>query len=183
MKENELYYDLLRLLVKPFIKLSYRFKVVGQENLPKEEGYIICSNHSSNIDPIIMALSHRKKVFFMAKAELFKNKAFAWLLDKFGAFPVSRGTGDKTAIYKAESILENKQTLCIFIEGTRSKDGELLKPKAGAAMIAYKMNANITPVCIATPKGGGLKLFKKSIISSFNIVPFVVIPKFVTLFG
>jgi 1-acyl-sn-glycerol-3-phosphate acyltransferase len=100
----------------------------------------------------------------MAKVELFKNKFFGWIIRKLGAFPVERGKGDGKAIGNAETLIENGNVLGIFIEGTRSKTGEFLRPKAGAAMIAEKVNVPVIPVCI-TPKNKKIKIFQKVTIS------------------
>ena len=66
-----------------------------------------------------------------------------------GAFAVNRGKGDTSAINNAKDFIEAGDALGIFIEGTRSKTGEFLKPKSGAVMLAYQMNCKIIPCCIS----------------------------------
>ena len=68
-------------LFGPVVRLLTRVKVVGQENLPPEgEPLVVCSNHISNWDPVMLIVVQRKRhIHFMAKAELFKNRLFAWL--------------------------------------------------------------------------------------------------------
>ena len=63
-------------LLYPIFKLLFFFKVSGRENIPKEGGFILCSNHLSNYDPVLLGLSQNRQIFYMAKAELFKNKFF-----------------------------------------------------------------------------------------------------------
>ena len=136
-----------------------------------ESGFIICCNHLSLNDPFFLAIAHkRRKIHFMAKEELFKNKLLAAAITSLGAFPVSRGNSDRSAIVRAKEIVEEGNVLGIFIEGTRSKTGELLKPKSGAALIAYQTNAPVLPMCI-TPRGGGVKkLFRRVKISSGKLI-------------
>lgn len=157
-------YAIGRALLIPFMKLFFFYEVKGKNNIPKQGGYIVCSNHLSNFDPVFLGITQRRQIFYMAKIELFKNKFFGWLIRKLGAFPVDRGKGDGKAINNAEKIIEDGNVLGIFIEGTRSKTGEFLRPKAGAAMIAEKVNVPVIPVCI-TPKNKKVRLFQKVTIS------------------
>ncbi len=90
----------------------------------------------------------------MAKAELFKNKLFSKLITSLGAFPVERGRGDSNALDKGEQLLKEKHVMGIFIEGTRSKTGEFLKPKSGVSIIAYNCRVPVIPACITKGKFG-----------------------------
>lgn len=163
MKSNPLY-AFGRIVIMPIFKLLFFYKVNGKENVPKDGAFIVCSNHLSNSDPVILALTQKRQIFYMAKAELFKNKFFSSLIKKLGAFPVTRGAGDGKAINEAENIIKEKKLLGIFIEGTRSKTGEFLRPKSGAVIISHQMNVPIIPVCI-TPKNKKVKVFQKVTVS------------------
>ena len=126
----------------------YSIKFEGKENIPKGEGALYASNHRSNADPPLIVLGVKKKFSFMAKEELFKNKLFAWLIKSLGAFPVSRGKGDTSAIDKSVEVLKNGRNLVIFPEGTRSKDGKVGKGKTGAALVAAMAESKVVPVGI-----------------------------------
>lgn len=157
--KNPLFYSIVKGIARVIFTVAIPMKVKGKENIP-EGKFVLCSNHLTWLDPVLLALSNKRQVCFMGKAELFKNKIIAAFLKGLGAFPVNRGAGDRSALEKANEVLESGKILGIFIEGTRSKTGELLKPKPGAVMLAYGAKAPILPVCI-TPKGGGqIKLFK-----------------------
>ena len=101
----------------------------------------------------------------MAKEELFHNKFVSAVIRSLGAFPVHRGSGDTQAINNAEVLLQNENVLGIFIEGTRSKTGELLRPKSGAAMLAFQTQKPVVPACISCKGGKMPKLFRKVTIS------------------
>ncbi|MBQ8133938.1 MAG: 1-acyl-sn-glycerol-3-phosphate acyltransferase [Clostridia bacterium] len=163
MKRSPLYV-IGRLLLIPIFKLLFFYKVNGKENVPDEGSYIICSNHMSNYDPVLLAITQKRQINYMAKAELFKNPFFGWIIRHLGAFPVHRGAGDGKAINEAENVLKEGKILGIFIEGTRSKTGEFLRPKSGAAIIAQKMNVPVIPVCI-TPKNKKITIFQRVTIS------------------
>ena len=164
MKRRNPIYVVGRILVIPIFKLLFFFFFNGKKNLPKKGPYIVCSNHLSNYDPVFLALTQKRQIYYMAKAELFKNRFFSWLIRKLGAFPVERGAGDGKAINEAEQVVNDGRLLGIFIEGTRSKTGEFLRPKSGAAIIAQQMNVPVIPVCI-TPKNKKVKVFQKVTIS------------------
>ncbi len=164
MKRRHPIYVVGRVLAIPIFKLLYFYKVKGKKNLPKEGPFIACSNHISNLDPVLLALTQKRQIYYMAKAELFENKFFAGLIRKLGAFPVHRGSGDTKAIEQAESVVKDDRVLGIFIEGTRSKTGEFLRPKSGPSIIAQQTHTPVIPVCI-TPKNKKIKLFQGVTIS------------------
>lgn len=157
-------YNILYVLVYPFFKLFFRCKYVNRNNLPKTGRFILCSNHVHNLDPVLIALGQRRAFVTMAKSELFKNKLIGGFLRYMGAFPVERGKGDTGAIGYAEQALRDGHAMLIFFEGTRSKTGELLRPKTGVSMIAYQTQTPIIPICI-TPKGQVVKLFHRNMIT------------------
>ena len=164
MKESKLYWFIVT-IIRPVVKILYRLEINGLENLPNSGGIIICPNHTSNADPVLLAITFKRQIYFMAKAELFKFKILEKAFKTVGAFPVNRGKGDTSAIENAERILKNGKQLGLFIEGTRSKNNEFLRPKTGCAVIAYKTGKSIVPVCITGKKEHKVKLFKKNIIS------------------
>ena len=164
MKKSKLY-RFLAAIVRPLVHIFYRLEVRGLENIPADGRCIICPNHTSNIDPVLLIVTLRRQIYFMAKAELFKNKLLAKLFGTLGAFPVERGKGDGVAISEAESILRNGEQLGLFIEGARSKTGDFLRPRAGCAMIAYQTNSPIIPVCITGAEEHKVKFLRKAIIS------------------
>ena len=157
-------YAAARAIVMPFYFLFYRLKVYGAENIPQSGAVLLCSNHLALKDPLILSICIKRQVCYMGKAELFKNRFLAALLRALGSFPVNRGAGDTDALANAYDLLDEGQALGIFIEGTRSKTGELLRPKTGAALLAYQSKAPVVPVCITGAQGKPTAIFKKNII-------------------
>ena len=139
--------------------------VEGLERLP-ESGALLCPNHASNWDPILVALKLPKnyRLHIMAKEELFQNPLLGWLLRKVGAFPVSRGSNDINAVKQSIQSLKDGDNLLIFPEGTTVRNGvgyiDGLPPqaKAGAAMIGVRTGAKLVPVFV----DGEKKLFHKT---------------------
>lgn len=141
-------YWIAKFFVKIYLTIFYRIRVIGRENIPEEGGFILCANHISALDPVILIVNVNPKVHYMGKQELFKNKFNAYFLDKFGVFPVRRNTADMTSIRKAISILKKGGVLGIFPEGTRNRSKAEIKPQPGVALIAVKGNAKVLPVGI-----------------------------------
>ena len=116
---------------RPIMKVFYRYKFINNNSIPHEGAYIIASNHMSFSDPVLLGLGQRRRLFFMAKQELFKNKFFAGLIRALGAFPVERGAGDGKAIKTGEDLIKEGNVMTIFIEGGRTKTGEFMRPRSG----------------------------------------------------
>ncbi|MBE6859847.1 MAG: 1-acyl-sn-glycerol-3-phosphate acyltransferase [Ruminococcus sp.] len=135
-------------LVRFAYLIWYNIKFEGKENVPKDESAIYASNHRTYADPPLIVLGVKRRFSFMAKEELFKNKLFAWLISSLGAFPVSRGKGDTSAIDTSVEKLKSGRNLVIFPEGTRSKDGKVGKGKTGAALVSAMSGAKVVPVGI-----------------------------------
>lgn len=158
-------YTMGKIVLRFLYLFIFRVTVIGQENIPKDGAVIFCANHSSNFDPVTMALYvPKRKVHYMAKKELFQNKLLGWLFKQLYAFPVDRSNADMTAFKSAVKILKSGETLGMFAQGTRVKEGEEKAAKAGVALFAMKGNAPVVPVAIS----GSGKLFTKVRISYGN---------------
>ena len=142
-------YRFLRFLISIYYRSAFRIRVIGAENIPKKGGVILSGNHMSNHDPLILAISQKRSLSFMAKDSVLKIPILGPILKAVGVFPVKRGSGDIGAVKKAIEVLKDGKMLSLFPEGTRNKTGERLAPfQSGAALIAYKSEAVIVPVGI-----------------------------------
>ena len=148
---------------RPIMKVFYRYKFINNNSIPHEGAYIIASNHMSFSDPVLLGLGQRRRLFFMAKQELFKNKFFAGLIRALGAFPVERGAGDGKAIKTGEDLIKEGNVMTIFIEGGRTKTGEFMRPRSGCALVAQQMQVPVIPACI-TITGNPKYRFAKRVI-------------------
>lgn len=164
-------YAFLRGIFLFIYKFIFRLEVIGVQNIPKKGKIMICSNHVSVLDPITVAVSVPRRIYFMAKKELFENKIFAKILTRLGAFPVNRNGVDLSAIRNSLKILKEEKALGIFPEGTRSIEENINNAKPGIAMIGIKGKSNIIPIYIDTK----YKLFRKTRViigSSISIEDF-----------
>ncbi|MDR6224525.1 lysophospholipid acyltransferase family protein [Desmospora profundinema] len=143
-----MWYRLFRQLFRMLFFCLYRWEVTGKEKVPAQGPVVVCCNHINNLDPPLVGSALKRQVRFMAKEELFKIPVISWLIRRFGAFPVSRGSTDKRALKTALELLKDGELLGVFPEGTRSKTGELGQAHSGAAFIALKSDAVLVPAAI-----------------------------------
>ncbi len=163
MGQSKVLYSIGKVLLLPVYKLIYRYKVIGSENMPKQGGVILACNHLSFSDPVLLGLAQKRRLFFMAKSELFRNKFASFIIRRLGAFPVERGAGDGKAIKTGEEILCEGNVMTIFLEGGRTKTGELMRPRSGCALVAQQTMLPVVPACI-TITGNPKHRFAKRVI-------------------
>jgi 1-acyl-sn-glycerol-3-phosphate acyltransferase len=143
------------------IRRLFRFKSKGEENLPREGGYVLSANHMSNIDPwpLGLPLYPDRQLRFMAKSEMYK-RPLKWILEPAGAFPVRRGMGDEEAMQRAVELAKGGEVVAIFPEGTRRNKGVVkrrrARPRSGAARVALQAGVPLVPAAI----GGTESLMK-----------------------
>jgi len=155
-----MWYKLGVYLLKPLFYGLLRLRVVGKENIPKEGRLIVAVNHISYLDPPLVgvALWPQRKLHYIAKTELFKIPILGLILRLVNAFPVKRGKPDRVALKRAIELLERGEAVCIFPEGTRSRDGRLQKPELGISLLVLRSGAPVLPVAVintdkALPRG------------------------------
>ena len=146
---QKLIYQLVsQVIIFPIYKLIFRGNLIGRENIPKKGSFILVSNHGSLLDPPLLGHAIGRNISFMAKAELFRIPLLGFIIKSCGAYPVKRGIVDKTTIKVACEKLSNNNSIGIFIDGTRQKDGRVNKPKHGAALLSLKNQKLLLPVAI-----------------------------------
>ena len=140
------------------VKLLYRLRATGLEHVPREGGFVLAANHTSNFDPwpLALPLFPRRGLRFMAKSEL-----YWWplgpIISAGGAFPVRRGERDVEAIRTAVRLVREGHIVVMFPHGTRQRKGLIKRhkprPHTGAARIALDADAPLVPAAIAGTDG------------------------------
>lgn len=138
-------YRFCRALVTVINFIWFRFTFHGKENIPESGRYVLCANHLSLYDPVVIATQIKRQVHYMAKIELYKNPLLRWLMLKLGTIPVDRDNVSMNTMRQAMGVLKNDEILGIFPEGTRVK-GERIKPMDGFVVFALKTKSPILPV-------------------------------------
>lgn len=148
---------IMRLLAA--VILGRRVHVEGLDNVPRTGGVLVVSNHVGTIDPPLTgALIPRLDVHYMAKSEHFAGR-WRWLYRAFNAFPVVRGTADRTALRRTLDLLRDGHVVLVYPEGSRSPDARLREPQAGVGFLARHGGVPVIPVAVwgtekVVPRGG-----------------------------
>lgn len=149
--------NIIKFILGGLYKIIYRPRFVGLENLPKDEGYIICSNHVNYLDAAGYVLCSKFKIRFIGKADLLRFRILSYLARTFDIIPVKRDTGDISSIKICLKALKNKDVLGIFPEGTRHGMEKNVEMKNGAVYLAEKAKVKIVPAGVQ----GSFKPFTK----------------------
>lgn len=163
MKENILY-KICKIIYTVLLKILFRPKAYGKENIPNEGALIFAGNHRHAFDPVVVMSNTKRQVHYMAKEELFKG-IHGLIFKNIGLIKVNRDKTNPGAVLSAEQILKNGGTIGIFPEGTRNRtENKILKFRTGAVRIAKNTNTKILPFAIR----GKYKLFRKGIEIEFG---------------
>lgn len=138
--------------LRPAVCWFYNIRITGAENEPKEGGCLVCANHISDSDVIVLAASLTRQMRYLAKIELFKIPILKQLISALGAFPIKRGSGDIAAIKMTLKLLAEGEMVGFYPQGTRrgGVDPRTTPIKHGIAMVAARARVPILPVCIQT---------------------------------
>lgn len=151
-------YRVERMLFATILWAWFRPKVVGRQHIPATGPAILAPVHRSFADFGFAAFCTERKLFFMTKDEMWKNKWLGKLLLTVGAFPVHRESADREALQRAEEVLRRGELLVLFPEGTRREGREIEDLMEGATFLSARTGAPIIPIGIggsdlAMPKG------------------------------
>jgi 1-acyl-sn-glycerol-3-phosphate acyltransferase len=141
-------YDLVRVLLTPYLLLFYRARCIDSHNIPADGPVIIAPNHFSFLDHFFVAVYLRRKVHFMAKSQLFQ-RPLQFIFTHGGVFPVRRGHHDQEAFETAHAVLARGDVVVMYAEAGRSRSGELGKPRHGLGRLALESGAPVVPTAIA----------------------------------
>ncbi|WP_328924498.1 1-acyl-sn-glycerol-3-phosphate acyltransferase [Streptomyces sp. NBC_00190] len=148
-----MFYHLLKhVLLGPLLRLLFRPRIEGLENIPAEGAAIIAGNHLSFSDHFLMPAILKRRITFLAKAEYFtgpglKGRLTAAFFRSAGQIPVDRSGKDagRAALREGLGVLAKDELLGIYPEGTRSHDGRLYKGKVGVAAMALGAGVPVVP--------------------------------------
>lgn len=150
-----LYWVLKYILLGPLLRLLYRPKVTGMENVPDNGAVIMAVNHNSFMDSIFLPLMVKRPMIYLAKDEYFITPGFKGFWMRFffkgvGQVPINRAGGDasEAALRTGVRVLSEGNILGIYPEGTRSPDGKLYRGHTGVARIALEAGVQVIPVAM-----------------------------------
>jgi 1-acyl-sn-glycerol-3-phosphate acyltransferase len=147
MKRPPLYTLMELIAFRHWFGRLYRVELKGRERIPGGGPVILVANHESMIDPWLLGLVTPRPIRYMAKAELWNYPVLRTVMEWYGTFPVSRGSGDRGAVGRAAELLAEGEVLGMFPQGTclPYRHRPWLR---GAARLALATGTMIVPVCI-----------------------------------
>lgn len=136
--------------VRPALRFGVRWSIEGLEQIPRSGGVILASNHISYLDPLLLAVvsdKRKRRVRYLAKAELFAKPVLGTFLRSAGQIPVARGSADAAeALGGAVKALGQGECIVVFPEGTISLDLEPMQGRTGTARLAARTGVDVVPV-------------------------------------
>ena len=155
------------------VRALFRIRVTNPERMPPSGGCIICANHTSMLDVMILSAGLHRQIRYMAKKELFSVPIVRHLVTALGAYPVDRGGADVASIKRTIAFLENGELVGIFPQGTRRPGVNPAETpvKSGVGMIEWHSRATVVPAYIRT-KGNRVRMFQKTELILGEPIPF-----------
>jgi 1-acyl-sn-glycerol-3-phosphate acyltransferase len=148
-------YELAKPLVGWVLRVVYRPRIEGLENLPALGGVVVASNHLAGIETVLMPCQLPRTVHFLAKADFFRGRklsarALGLLLRGLRVMPVDRSGGQASdaALDAGLGILREGKVLGIYPEGTRSPDGRMYRGHTGMVRMALLAGVPIVPIAM-----------------------------------
>jgi len=143
-------YGFAKVVCGAVYRVLFRFKVEGAENVPADGGVILCANHRSLHDTVVLGIASPRHLHFLAKYELWRTRFFARLFDSLGGIPINREKPTMESLKRTVATLKDGRAIAIFIQGGRRQSIEAEDAKSGVALFAVKGRAPVVPVNISS---------------------------------
>ena len=142
-------YRMTQLIARVVWITLFRLRSYGTENIPAEGSALICCNHQSFLDPLMMGAVFQRPISYMARESLFENPVFGHLIRLYDAIPLQRDRIGISGFKMTMRRLKQGKMVLVFPEGTRSKDGQLGELKPGVCALVRRCRVPVLPVGIA----------------------------------
>ena len=142
--------NLVKFTARTFYRVFYKVKIIGLENIPQTGAVVLACNHVSNFDPPLVGgfVGLRRDPIYIMKKEILSFPLLGPMLKSFGFIAIDRYKkgGDMQSLKQALKVIKEGKALFIFPEGTRSKTGKPIKPKAGIGFLLWHCQAPVVPI-------------------------------------
>lgn len=145
---GRLWYDCVFWSSFTFFTFGFSLRREGWKNVPKKGPLLLLSNHQSMFDPVLVGLSSRRYLSYLARKNLFEQPVLAPLIRSLNAIPIDRNMG-KDGIQAVLDALGHGQAVLMFPEGERTHDGSVEPLKPGVSLLIKRVSCPIIPVGIA----------------------------------
>ena len=145
------FYAFAKGVLTPIMTPWVKFTVTGEENLPTQGGFLLVSNHLSNVDPLCLCWYFMKRntaVRFLAKKSMFSVPVFGWIIKGMGLIPVNRDSNPSAVLAPTREALTAGEVIGIYPEGTLTRDPDQwpMEFKSGAARLALDTGVTVIPL-------------------------------------
>lgn len=141
-------YDITRMVVCGVGWLLFGLRSGGNQQIPATGGALVCSNHQSFLDPVLIGAITRRRINYLARQNLFDSRWFGGLIRWYDAIPVQRDGMSIGGFRETLRRLKRGELVLLFPEGTRTNDGEVASLKAGFCVLARRAKVPLVPVGI-----------------------------------
>lgn len=173
---QRLAYDFSRIGVRVFGKVLFNLRLRGIDRFPDSGGALVCSNHQSYLDPILLGSLCDRRMNYLARESLFESGIFSALMRFYDAIPVRRDGMSISGLKETLKRLKRGELVVIFPEGTRTEDGRIQPLKSGFCMLARKAKVPLVPVAITGafdvwPKGQKRPKLARVVLEAGDPIP------------
>lgn len=145
---RKIIYDVSRIVCRVVAVVTLRVRAFGRRNFPTEGPAILCANHQSHFDPILLGMSCDRRINYLARKSLFESRPLAKLMDFYNTIPIDREGNSLAGIKETMRRLRRGEVVLMFPEGTRTRDGEIGPLHPGFATLARRGKAALVPIGI-----------------------------------
>ncbi|MEX0818949.1 MAG: lysophospholipid acyltransferase family protein [Pirellulaceae bacterium] len=139
-------YVAIRFVARLTFVVVFRMRCDGRENIPATGPLLVCSNHQSVLDPVIVGVAFNRRLNYLARESLFRFAPFRWLIRFLDAIPLDRDGLGLAGLRESMRRIKRGEGVLIFPEGTRTTDGSVLPLKAGFCALARRGKVSVLPV-------------------------------------
>jgi 1-acyl-sn-glycerol-3-phosphate acyltransferase len=147
-RSRQVFYDAIRSFARYVCVVLFRVRCHDYLRVPSSGALLVCSNHQSTLDPILVGIASRRRLNYLARQTLFRFGPFGWLIRSLDAIPLERDGLGIGGLKESLRRLKQGEGLVIFPEGTRSADGDVQPLKPGFCMLARRSAVSVVPVGI-----------------------------------
>ena len=155
---RQAFYRGVRLIARIVSAVVYCLRTEGQQNLDFKGGGMLLSTHQSMMDPVLVGLVANRRLNYLARKTLFKNRLFGFMIGLLDAIEIDRERGGLAGLREMLKRLQRGELVLMFPEGTRTSDGEIAPLKPGFIPVARRSQVPLLPIAVVgaydcLPKG------------------------------
>jgi acyl-[acyl-carrier-protein]-phospholipid O-acyltransferase / long-chain-fatty-acid--[acyl-carrier-protein] ligase len=142
---------LLRFIALAIMRLAYRVKVRGIQNVPTEGGALLVANHVSWIDALLLLATQQRRIRFLMERRIYRAPLLVFLFRLMGVIPIASGDGRReliASLREARNALDEGYLVCIFAEGAITRTGALQAFRPGFGRIVEGSDHPVIPIHI-----------------------------------